>query len=696
MAVYITRQEVENLLSKKVDKFSIKDDLSTTADEEVLSTNGIKKELAEVKYPAELCDCLKEFDHMYLGWKDIHPTMDIDGRGLSKGLMYFNSLEKQLYVFDGSTWVRTLSSVPFSIPRETTLQKFDVEVQSTTTVVQPPNGYDPQTVNVYLNGVRMSADDYTATDGQTIQFTNPVYANDVVSGFSSADSGLTRFDVEVLAPTQTITIPNGYDPKTVNVYLNGIRMTVGDFTASDGSTITFKTPPLQVNDVVSGYSMQYTPASASIITEYAKIEDAPNPTINGSLGWDISRQKLFFYSATSGAWVGKDTSTQGNIEFHDKFEEFPDRTVAKLDTLYIDRNTKAFYLFDGTIYQRHGIVVDEPLPSQGSVGALYVDTINKKIRYWNGTSYQTLIEGGDEIQKATSTSDFIVSGREKLFIDTTTNIAYHYNGFDFIPLSSAGVGGVKVVNDTSEVISKNTAYYKEENGKLYYFDGEIKRLNKEFWRVANDADLQNTIKDEDFIYLVDTTNILKKWDNAHSRFETLGSSKVIHTFLKASEVATAGEYPTKAEIETAIAPKGYTDMLVWGSGSNMPSHPPKWVYSIDETGEALLVYAKVSQHCEAYAVSNNDQDIGNNQLKIKVLGGNNVTITDGNGVVLDFGDKESNIRLSGGEGVLSIYIGGVKIPNHFITLSGDKATIDTSKAIADGKIYKDTYIEIVK
>ena len=698
MAIYITRQEALNLLNKKVDKFAIKDDLATTADEEVLSTKGIKEELTKVKYPSELCECLNEFDNMYLGYKSTHPTKDINGKGLSKGLMYFNDVERQLYIFDGTQWVRTLSSVPFSIPRTPTLKKFDVEVTSISLSVATP-GYDPNSVSVYLNGVRMSTSDYTATDGLTIEFTNAVYAGDVVSGFSLDDSIVSKFDVEVTTPTSTVTIPTGYDPKTLNLYLNGIRMSVDDYDATDGSTITFKTPPLAVNDVVSGFSLQVTPLSASIITEYDKIEDAPNPTINGSLGWDRSRQQLFFYSATSGAWIGKgDSTTQGDIQFYDKFEEFPDKTIAKLDTLYVDRDTKAMYFFDGTAYQRHGFSVDEPLPPQGTAGTLYIDTEDKKIRFWNGVAYETMIEGGDEIQKANSTGEFIASGREKLFIDTSSNIAYHYNGFDFVPLASSGVGGVKTISDTSEVQNENTAYYMPKNGKMYYKDeGATKRLNKEIWRVANDEDLvTNAIRDEDFIYLVDTTNILKKWDNAHSRFETLGTSKVIHTFLKASEMTYIGEYPTKAEVENAIAPKGYTDMLVWGSGDDRPSDPPKWVYSVDENGEALLVYAEVEKHCQAYALSNSDQDIGNNQLVIKVLGGNHITIKDGNGATMDFGDLDSNIRLSSGQGLLSVYIGGVKVPNHFITLAGDTVTIDTSKVISDSKIYKDTYIEISK
>jgi len=628
MATYVTDQQLQQALQDYIKKDHIKDSVADSGGDNdyVVGEQGLIQKFNQVNYPTDLKECLEEFDNMYLGYKATHPTQDINGHALSQGLLYFNTTDKQLYVYDGSNWGRT---------------------------VGVPTSYTP-----------------------------PLEKK--------------QFEIETTTATDTVIVNEEYDPTTITVFLNGVRMQSGDYSLqADNKSIKF-TSDLAVNDLVSGSWLKEDTTTTAIVTEYDKIENAPNPATNGVIGWDRSRSSFFFYSATNGGWIGK--RENNSIKFYDSKDEFEDETLATLDTLYVDRSKKEFYLFDGTVYKQWGVSFSIPKPTIGSEQTLYINIASRKIEAWNGTSYDTIVNGNDPIQTKPSVGDFIYTGREQIFIAEDTNKAYTWDGNNFIELASSGVGGVAKVSDTTGVNSENTLFYIPTNGKMYYLDGgEIKRANKEIWRISNDSDLlANAIRDEDFIYLIDDTNTLKKWDNATNRFETLGTPKVTHVFAKDSSIAYVVDYPSRAEAETYIANIGTTDCILWGNFTDSNANTTKWAYSIDSDGKAVLLYYAEVTTINGYAISDQDQVVVNDILKVEVLAGNNITVKDGGGNTLSFTDKTSNGNISDGTGDLRLYINGIKVPAKFVSLNNNELTADVSKILSNSTIYQNTFIEIAK
>jgi hypothetical protein len=694
MPIYVTKPQMDTELDKKIDKTSILTvKTGNPTDEQVMSAKLLNTLITNQNYPSDLKKCIEEFDNMYLGYKATNPTQDINGKALSTGLLYYNTTDKQLMVYDGNMWQKTLSTIPFTMPLPISVKNFDVEVTAVTNTVFISGGYNKDDVSVYLNGIRMSIKDFTATDGATISFAMPLAVGDVVSGFYTDEGAFKLFDTEVLVVSDTVTVPNGYDKKTLSVYLNGIRMSTDDFVATDGITIRFK-KDLAVNDVVSGFSYSQDSTIVPLVQEYTRIEDAPTPTTNGSLAWDLSREALFYYSTTRGAWVCKNSASIG---FYDLKEEFEDPTVAVLDKLYIDRSTKRFYLFDGTKYIDYGVVQGKglPSPSEASTGSLYIDTDNEQLAYFNGTSFVTVADGKSEpIQKKNNFSDFIYTGHQTLFLDATQNKLYQYDGAEFKPIVNSGVGEVEFISGTTSVNTKERLYVDTSNGKTYYYDNNaIKRANKEIWRVGTEADLTNiSVKDEDFVYLVDDINVLKKYDKQLNRFENLGSPSVIHRFVKESEIAKAGEIPTTLEAKNHANAKGYTDCLMWGNGLES-GDVATWIYSVDSNGDVLLLKTTDTISVVGYCAIDTEQTISNKQLKVTITTGI-ITVVDGAGNTINVVDVSSDGNISDGQGILSVWINGNKVPKALTSISGNTVTIDTSKF--GDTLYVGNYIEISK
>jgi len=705
MATYVTDTELEIALGKKIDKVNIATAISNSPqDDKVVSEKLLDTKIKEVKIPQNLCECLNDFDNMYMGYKATHPTTDINGSPLSTGLMYWNTTDKQLYIYDGNMWQKTVSTTPTQTQQPFTLSKFDILVTSVTKTVVVTNGYNKDNIRVFLNGLIMSTADYTATDGSTIVFTDDLAIDDVVSGFSVQEDVLRIFDIEVTTNTDTVNV-GAYDTNSINVFLNGVIMSTADYTATDGTNVIFGSN-VSAGDVVSGFSVKDSSnTSVQIVTEYASKTDLPAIGNNGALALTLDDGKLWVYSANLNAWVGygdNDNSTGGDIGFYDKYEDFDDNTVAKTDKLYVDRATRRIYTFNGTAYEAYGVITGEFSPSiaQMNEGALYVNSTKGTISIKKGNSIITLADGKKEpIQEKGTVGDFLYTGKENLFLDTTNHRLYHYDGNDFLPKVSAGAGGVEFVPTSASVgNTENTLFVEKTAGKTYYYHGGLKRrANKEIWRIPTDADLQNNaLRDEDFIYLVDDTNLLKKWDAGTSRFETLGSSKVVHHFAKDTDITYSGDIPNKTEAKTYATSKGYTDCILWGNATDSSTPQTTWAYSVDEGGNVVLLYSNVDVLVNSFCTIPTEQTIGADKLEITIEAGNNITVKDGNGVVLTVADKATTGNLSEAGGRINVSINGVKIPYIDITVSGNIATVQTGRTITDSTLYVDNFIEVNK
>lgn len=97
------------------------------------------------------------------------PTTDNDGASLSDGLLYFNTTDNNMMVYKstGSSWVAASSSGSTSL----IVHKFTASGSETSVSAasfSPTLTYTVDNIIVFLNGVRLDATDYTATNGNDI------------------------------------------------------------------------------------------------------------------------------------------------------------------------------------------------------------------------------------------------------------------------------------------------------------------------------------------------------------------------------------------------------------------------------------------------------------------------------------------------------------------------------------------------
>lgn len=104
--------------------------------------------------------------------------------------------------------------------------------------------YDDR-VDVFINGILLSASDFTATTGTNITLTTGATAGDIVQidGFSKTVdyfNGISNSQEFTATAGQTI-FTISYDVGFAQVFLNGVRLDSADYTATDGATIVLTT-----------------------------------------------------------------------------------------------------------------------------------------------------------------------------------------------------------------------------------------------------------------------------------------------------------------------------------------------------------------------------------------------------------------------------------------------------------------------
>ena len=112
--------------------------------------------------------------------------------------------------------------------------------------------YTAEQIDVYVNGVRVSAADITATNGTSIVFGETLVAGDVVDiiahnviDVSQIGTGRTLFNYSISGTPTTVSgsDSNGntlaYTVGQIDVFVNGIRMAPVDITATNGTSVVF-------------------------------------------------------------------------------------------------------------------------------------------------------------------------------------------------------------------------------------------------------------------------------------------------------------------------------------------------------------------------------------------------------------------------------------------------------------------------
>ena len=105
-------------------------------------------------------------------------------------------------------------------------------------------------VDVFVNGVKLTPSEYTATDGATISVVEPFLSGDTIDvvAFNPA-TGISRNEYNYTATASQVSFTAYYDPRFVDVFVNGVRLTPTDYIATDGQNVVLLTPCI-LGDIV--------------------------------------------------------------------------------------------------------------------------------------------------------------------------------------------------------------------------------------------------------------------------------------------------------------------------------------------------------------------------------------------------------------------------------------------------------------
>ena len=67
-------------------------------------TNASNSATAAAQSATDAANSADAFDDVYLGSKSSDPTVDNDGDALAAGMLYFNTTNNVLRIYDGSAW----------------------------------------------------------------------------------------------------------------------------------------------------------------------------------------------------------------------------------------------------------------------------------------------------------------------------------------------------------------------------------------------------------------------------------------------------------------------------------------------------------------------------------------------------------------------------------------------------------------
>ncbi len=136
------------------------------------------------------------FDDRWLGAKTSDPSVDNDGNALVAGAVYFSTTLAEMRVYTGSAW-QTATTLPSGVFQNS----FTATAGQTTYAWTGGGSYSASFLYIYVNGVLLSGNEYTATDGTNIAFNAALTLGDEVRILTFKSAGTISLDD--IAPSQT-------------------------------------------------------------------------------------------------------------------------------------------------------------------------------------------------------------------------------------------------------------------------------------------------------------------------------------------------------------------------------------------------------------------------------------------------------------------------------------------------------------
>ena len=222
------------------------------------------------------------FDDIFLGAKSSAPTVDNDGDALQTGALYFNTGSDTMFIrTSGGSWTAAGSAV-----NGTTNRSSYVATANQTTFASV---YDVGYLDVYLNGIKLSAADFTATNGTSFVLASGASVGDQVDAigygaFSVADV-YTKSESNTLLAAKATTA----DLTTTNTNVTNLTTTVGTkasqadlntLTTTVGTKAPLASPALTGTPTVNGAAIATGTSDSTLGTLTQAFTAGQQTTIN--------------------------------------------------------------------------------------------------------------------------------------------------------------------------------------------------------------------------------------------------------------------------------------------------------------------------------------------------------------------------------------------------------------------------------
>ena len=149
-------------------------------------------------------------------------------------------------------------------PSARTIQTYTATAAQTTFTVT--GGYVVGLVDVFINGVRLTSADFTASNGTTVVLTTGTGVNNIVdvikytSAFTATNA--LRQVTNFIATAGQTSFTVSYTPGLIDVFYNGSKLAASEYTASNGTTVVLANAAV-LNDLLEIISYSYTVGSYS-------------------------------------------------------------------------------------------------------------------------------------------------------------------------------------------------------------------------------------------------------------------------------------------------------------------------------------------------------------------------------------------------------------------------------------------------
>ena len=222
--------------------------------------------------------------------------------------------------------------------------------------------YTAGNIQVFLNGSKLSADDFTASNGTSVVLDSPCAASDVVTIVEYGAPFASQYSSSIFTVgtsseynTTSKVLTTDYTANKVAVYLNGVKFLVGtDCTATNGSSIDLTNAAPVTGDkieVVEHGTLAESASGSGVTTYTAKsgtdgtpsgatyIDNVSSPS-EGDLAYDLAADQLYIRTTCIKAWkrvsIGVDESPIVTTEPPTTHDLNPDGTTSTVTMVATD------------------------------------------------------------------------------------------------------------------------------------------------------------------------------------------------------------------------------------------------------------------------------------------------------------------------------------------------------------------------